>query len=95
MTIQILKLITGEEIIGDCLTSELSVTIKEPCALQLYPSRSNPEQPVMALVPYAAYTENHCIDIDMDKIIWMEKPLKELYNKYNDAFGSGIQLAGL
>jgi len=50
---------------------------------------------MMGMFPYAAYTEDHCIDVDIDKIIWDAKPLKELYNQYNSAFGSGIQLAGL
>lgn len=95
MTIQIVKLVTGEELIGDCSTHEVSVTIRKPCALQLVPSRSNPEQPMMALIPYAVYTEEHSVDVDIDKIIWMEKPVKELYNQYNSAFGSGIQLAGV
>ena len=44
---------------------------------------------------YAAYTEDHCIDVDIDKIVWDANPVKELYNQYNSAFGSGIQLAGL
>ena len=95
MTIQIVKLVTGEELIGDCVTSELFTTIRKPCLLQMVPSRSNPEQPMMALIPYALYTEDHCIDVDIDKIIWIENPVKELYNQYNNAFGSGIQLAGL
>lgn len=95
MTIQIVKLVTGEELIGDCTTREVTTTISKPCALQLVPSRSNPDQPMMALIPYAVYTEDHCIDVDIDKIIWMEKPVKELYNQYNSAFGSGIQLAGV
>lgn len=95
MTVQIVKLVTGEELIGDCVTSELSTTIRKPCLLQMVPSRSNPEQPMMALIPYALYTEDHCIDVDIDKIIWIENPVKELYNQYNNAFGTGIQLAGL
>ena len=95
MTVQIVKLVTGEELIGDCVTGELSTTIRKPCLLQMVPSRSNPEQPMMALIPYALYTEDHCIDVDIDKIIWIENPVKELYNQYNNAFGTGIQLAGL
>lgn len=95
MTIQIVKLITGEEIIGDCSIGDITVTISKPCALQLVPSRSNPDQPMMALIPYAIYTEDHLVDVDVDKVIWMEKPVKELYNQYNSAFGSGIQLAGI
>ena len=94
MTIQIAKLITGEEIIGD-FESNGDYVIKKPCALQLVPSRSNPEQPMMALIPYAPYTEDHSVKVAQSNIIWIAKPVKELYNQYNSAFGSGIQLAGV
>lgn len=91
MTIQIAKLITGEEIIGD-FDLNGNYLIKKPCALQLVPSRSNPEQPMMALIPYAPYTEDHTISVGKDKIVWIETPVKELYNQYNSVFGTGIQL---
>jgi phosphosulfolactate synthase (CoM biosynthesis protein A) len=47
------------------------------------------------MFPYAAYTEDHCINVDINNIVWDAAPVKELYNQYNSAFGSGIQLAGL
>ena len=93
--IKILKLVTGEELVGDCHTSDITVTVSKPCIIQIVPSRSNPEQPMMALIPYAAYTKDHCIDISVESIIWSEEPVKELYNQYNNVFGSGIQLAGV
>jgi len=93
--IKIVKLITGEELIADVTDNGTTMTLSKPCSLQMVPSRQNPDQPIMGMFPYAAYTEDHCIDVDIDKIIWDAKPLKELYNQYNSAFGSGIQLAGL
>jgi len=93
--IRIVKLITGEELIADVTGNGTTMTLSKPCSLQMVPSRQNPDQPMMGMFPYAAYTEDHCIDVDIDKIIWDAKPLKELYNQYNSAFGSGIQLAGL
>lgn len=93
MSIKIAKLVTGEEIIGDFEASTNIFKIKKPCALQLVPSRTNPEQPMMALIPYAPYIEDHTIEVDEKNIIWIGKPVKELYNQYNNIFGSGIQLA--
>ena len=40
-------------------------------------------------------TEDHSIEVDRARIVWSAKPVKELYNQYNSAFGLGIQLAGL
>lgn len=93
MTVQIIKLVSGEELIGDIDHSTDRVKIKKPCVLQLVPSRSNPEQPMMALIPYATYVEEHIIEVNEDKVIWVQKPIKELYNQYNSIFGTGIQLA--
>ena len=93
--IKIVKLITGEELIADLAGGDITLTWSKPCVLQVVPSRQNPDQPMMGMFPYAPYTEDHSIDVDVDKIVWDAKPVKELYNQYNSAFGSGIQLAGL
>lgn len=92
--IQVLKLITGEELVGDITIGD-RVTIKNPCMLQAIPSRSNPEQASMALVPVAMHIEGSFVTVKEEHVIWMNKPIKELYNQYNSYFGSGIQLAGL
>ena len=93
--IEIIKLTTGEELIADVDHSNGEITLNKPCQLQMVPSKSDPSQPMMGMFPYAPYTEDHSIDVDVDKIVWDAKPVRELYNQYNSAFGSGIQLAGL
>lgn len=92
--IKILKLTTGEELIADVKDENGTyVLLDKPCSLQIIPSRSNPEQPSMALIPYAMYTESHKISLKREFIVWSEEPLKELYNQYNSIFGSGIVLS--
>lgn len=90
--IKIVKIITGEEIIGDVSSSDDSLSIDRPCVLQLVPSRTS-DQPSMALIPYAPYTKNHKISIKVTNVIWVEEPLEDLYNHYNSIFGSGIVVA--
>lgn len=92
--IEIVKLSCGEEIVAT--TKDLDdgcVILDKPCVIQLVPSRANPDQPAMALLPYAIYTENHRIIVNTKDILWREMPIKELYNQYSSAFGSGIQFA--
>jgi len=91
---------SGEEIIGDVVEKDNdpnnpNIVIRNPCLLQIVPSRTNSEQPMMGMYPYAVYTEDHAITVNTQSIIWKEKPVTELYNQYNSAFGSGIQLATL
>ena len=94
--IKILKLVTGEELLGDAseVANQLNqITLVKPCILQLVPSRSNPEQVGMALIPYATYAKDHTIIIDKDCIVWEQEPVDEVRNQYNSVFGSGIVLA--
>lgn len=91
--IKILKLVTGEEIIADVTTNDDFLKLDKPCALQIFPSRSDPQQPQMALIPYAAYTEDHVVNVKETDVIWSEPPIKELYNQYNSIFGNGIVVA--
>lgn len=89
--IKILKLLTGEELIGDIkVEDDKTITIDRPCYIQLVPSKSNPQEPAMALVPYAPYTASHCISVNQSVVVWEGEPLKELYNRYNSIFGSGL-----
>lgn len=90
--IKIVKLITGEELIADTAVDHNGITLKQPCAIQLMPGRAE-GQTMMGLIPYASYTEDFQVTVSLDKVIWQEKPSKEIYNQYNSAFGSGIQLS--
>jgi len=93
--IKIVKLITGEEVIGEVKDSAdtSKLILKSPCALHLVPSRSNPEQVGMALVPYASHAKDHEVAIALAAIIWEQEPVDELRNQYNSIFGNGIVLA--
>lgn len=92
--IKILKLVSGEELIADVKDqSNNDVVLDKPCMLQMIPSRANPEQHAMALIPYAIHTEYHKVSVKREHIVWSEEPLKELYNQYNSVFGSGIVMS--
>ena len=93
--IQVIKLSTGEELIGEVEASDKVTRISKPCALQWMPSRANPDQPMMGLIPYAAYVDGHNIIVKNEQVVWSGKPVTALYNQYNSIFGTGIQLAGL
>lgn len=90
--IKVIKLISGEELIGD-VTLDNSVTIKNPCYLQMVPSKTNPEQPAMALVPSALHLQDRGYTFKPEHVLFVSEPVKELYNQYNSVFGSGIQLS--
>lgn len=90
--ILVLKIVTGEEIVADVTENEDSFSLKRPAYIQYVPSRTNQDQPLLALAPYAVYVEDYTIDIPRSSVIWKAKPVKEMYNQYNSIFGSGIVL---
>lgn len=87
--IKIIKLATGEELMGDI---DEEYNIKDPCILQMVPSRNDPTKASMALIPYATYVSGGKLEISPEHIIWEGEPVDEIYNHYNSIFGSGIQL---
>jgi len=91
--LKIIKLVTGEEVIGDTSSVDSSLILKKPAVLQLVPSRSDPTKASIALIPYAPYSDNSTLEINPDHVVWETKPIEELYNQYNSMFGTGIQIA--
>lgn len=93
MTIQIIKLTTGEELIGD-VESNSDYVIKQPCVIQMVMSRTD-ASPSVSMLPYAFYVDRHTITIPKQHVMWLAAPVDEMYNQYNKIFGTGIQLAGV
>lgn len=91
--LKILKLVTGEELVGDVSDSNGVVKIKQPCSLHLMPGNTEQSKPMLILMPYAMYVEGHSITVDPSIIVWSGEPVKDLYNQYNSIYGTGIQLA--
>jgi hypothetical protein len=94
MTIRVIKLVTGEEVIGD-ISSEAGnekIQVRKPCAVMLVASKSTPDNHSMALIPYAGYTKDHEIEIFKKAIVWTAELEEDVYNQYNMIFGTGIQI---
>lgn len=90
--IKIAKLVTSEEVVGDYTDNGDTYTVKNTCAIAYVPSRDQPGQQGLGLIPYAAYTKDHEITIAKEKVVWIEELVDEVYNQYNKIFGSGIQV---
>lgn len=88
--IRVLKLISGEEVVADVTEGGSTYYLEKPCYLQVVPSRTDPQQTMMALIPYASFTKGHKIGVKKEAIVWIEEAVDELYNQYNSVFGSGL-----
>lgn len=94
MSVQCVKLITGEELIGEIPDNrnDSILKIKDPVGIHLIPNQSG--QVNLALLPWLPYAEDHTFVISKDNIVVMPfTPSVDLLNRYNQMFGSGIQIA--
>jgi len=94
MTVKILKIITGEELIGELELVKKSdhhndYKLKNVGTVQMVPTQTGVG---LSLYPFAPYTEEDTYYFKHDHVITVMTPGTELLNNYNRIFGSGIQL---
>lgn len=90
MTIAIVKLITGEEVIGEIEIFPTHVTMINCAIVQLVPTQTGVG---MSLYPFAPYAEESLFSFKNEHIITSFAPSVDLRNNYNKMFGTGIQIA--
>ena len=88
--LRILKLISGEEIVGEILTDTAdSVTIQDPCTLGLMQSQNGPR---LNMMPMLLFSEQKKVQLQKSHILYTVTVAQEIQNKYNEIYGSGIVL---
>lgn len=89
--IKIIKLITGEELIGDMSQTGDNITVTNPATVHLVPGESG--RMSMAMIPFAPYAEEDSFMFNLSHIMTSYTPGTDLLNQYNQRFGSGIVVA--
>lgn len=89
--IKIIKLTTGEEIIGSMEQFGDNVTVTNPATVHLVPGEGG--RMGVAMVPFAPYAEEDSFMFGLDHIMTSYTPGLDLLNQYNQRFGSGIVVA--
>jgi hypothetical protein len=88
--LRILKLISGEEIVGDLADeSSESVTIQNPCSLGIMQSQTGPR---LNMMPMLLFSEQKRVQLQKTHIVYIVSVAQEIQNKYNEIYGSGIIL---
>ena len=96
MSIKIIKLVTGEELIGEVvsihntLDGDVDYEIKDVAIVQMVPTQTGLG---LSLFPFAPYTEDKTHIFRGKHIILSMDPGVDLINNYNKMYGSGIQIA--
>jgi hypothetical protein len=94
MKIYALKLITGEEILGEVVkTTDHSMTLKNPVGIAIV--RGQNGQPNVGFSPFPLHAEqksDSTIDLSKTHIVYSYVPAQDFIDNYNQIFGSGIVL---
>ena len=87
MNIKYLKLITGEEVVADVTTNMDTYTLKNPIKLVLMPPMG------LSMIGFCNFIKSETVKIKHEHVMFMDELDDEIYNAYNQKFGSGIVLA--
>lgn len=93
MTVKLVTFKTNHTIIADVVSDNgIVMNLKQPLQVVIQPS---PQGNMMAFVPFVEFCDEFKtgIPIKVEDILTTTTPVVELLNKYNEVFGSGIQIA--
>jgi hypothetical protein len=95
MNIQVLKLINGEEVLGEIESqSETEFVLSNPVGIAVV--RGKDGQPNIGFAPFplhAPQKKDSTIAIAKKNVVYSYEPAEDFINNYNQIFGSGIVLA--
>ncbi|NDG33225.1 hypothetical protein EB118_24540 [bacterium] len=92
MTLRILRLLTGEEVVGDITNEDANhYTIENPCSLGLAMTQSG--KPALNMQPMLIFSEQKVVKINRQHVMFDVSVAIEIQNKYNEIYGSGIVVA--
>jgi hypothetical protein len=93
MTILVLKLTSGEDVLGEASVYQAQWRIKNPVGIAVV--RGKDGQPNVGLSPFplhAPQKKDATIDIPLASVVYSYEPAQEFIDNYNQIFGSGIVL---
>ena len=96
MKIYAIKLVTGEELIGEVeMETEVKMVIKNPLGIAIV--RGKDGQPNVGFAPFPLHTEQKSgstIAIAKKNVVYYYVPAEDFISNYNQIFGAGIILPG-
>jgi hypothetical protein len=90
MAIKILRLISGEEVLGEVEVTGDTYLIKDPVVLRWMPTKDNPEKPTLSIASLIPHADEDEVTVKSQHVIFEITPLEELVSEYNSVYGSGI-----
>jgi hypothetical protein len=90
-SIKLVRLITGEELLAEQVSSTPNLlTIKNPIRVMVIPNKSTPQSPTVGFAPWQEFSENTTFTLDMAHVLVIMKPIKEFRTQYINTFSKII-----
>ena len=87
--LRILKLSTGEEIVGNIVErTGIAVSIENPCLLGIAMGPNGKAS--LQMQPMLIFSEQKVVELQLSHVIYNVSVAQEIQNKYNEIYGSGI-----
>ena len=85
--VKIVRLSTGEEILGE-ITSDSGtvVTLKNPVRVVVIPT-SDQNNPKVGFAPFSQWTEDKELTLNKNHVTYIATPINEFMNQYKTMFG--------
>ena len=94
MNIQVFKLITGEEVLGELVDDDLQsmYSIKNPVSIAVVRGKDGPNVGLAPFPLHAEQKKDTIIDIPNSSVVYSYTPAEDFITNYNQIFGAGIIL---
>jgi hypothetical protein len=87
--LRILKLSTGEEIVGDIVEETADkYRMENPCVLAIGMNQAG--KAALQMQPLLIFSEQKVVEFNPNHVIYDVSVAQEIKNKYNEIYGSGI-----
>lgn len=88
MSVKIIKLITGEEILAEVKDEFINpLPIKNPVRIIVMPNKIDPKTPNIGFAPWAEFSDDKEFVLDKSHVVAIMTPITEFVNQYNSMFG--------
>lgn len=87
MKVQIIKLITGEELLAEVVGDDTMIRVKNPVRIVVMPNKIDPKTPNIGFAPWAEFSDDKEFALDKSHIVAIMTPIKEFVNQYSSMFG--------
>lgn len=96
VNVKIIKLITGEELLGEVIDYHIedNILLKNPVRIVVMPNKIDPKTPNIGFAPWAEFTDDKTFVLDKSHILAIMNPIKEFVNQYNSMFGGLVLPTG-